>query len=57
MSNLEIERKKIELKRVTLSKDEMEFKILERLADIDRLKENIAVQEKRIKELQQETKG
>ncbi len=49
--NLEIERKKLELKRVGVAGDEMRFKILERRQDIERLEDNIEIQEKREKEL------
>jgi SMC interacting uncharacterized protein involved in chromosome segregation len=51
---IEIARKKLELKRVELAKDDMEFTILERMADIERLKKNIQTQETRIKELQEQ---
>lgn len=50
--SLEIERKKIELKRVRMAKDEMAFKIMERQADIERLTEHMEAQTKRINELQ-----
>ena len=54
MINIETEKKKLELKRVTFMREEMEFRILERMAEIDRLRENIAIQEKRIAELDKE---
>ena len=51
--NLEHERKKMELKRVELARDEMQFKILQRKADIDRLANDIKVQNNRINELKE----
>jgi len=55
----ELERKKIELeiKKVDCGKDELEFRVLERLAEIERLRDNIAVSEQKIKELKQLLKG
>lgn len=50
--NLELERKKIELKRVQMAKDEMTFKILQRMEDIKQLEGHIAVQDKTIKQLE-----
>lgn len=49
----EIERKKLqlELKKVDCGKDELELRVFERLAEIERLKESIAVSEKRIEEI------
>lgn len=49
--NLENERKKIEIKRVTMARDEMVFKILQRQADIDRLNDQVLIQDDKIKEL------
>jgi len=49
--NLEHERKKMELKRVELSRDEMQFKILQRLNDIERLEKDIIIQENKINEI------
>lgn len=54
--DLEKEKKKLERKRVEMAKDEMEYKILERMADIERLKENIKIQEARMAELDRELK-
>ena len=54
MLDLNLERKKLELKRVDVARLEMEFKILERLEDINRLKENIVIQENRIEQLNAE---
>ena len=57
MPNLKLEKKKLELLRVGTAKAEMKFKILERLEDVDRLKANIVIQEKREQELKEEIKG
>lgn len=54
MLNIELERKKLELKRVEMAKADMEFTILERLADIERLKKNIQNQDERIKSLNEQ---
>jgi hypothetical protein len=43
--SLEYKKKQMELKRVTLAKDEMELKIEERLSEIEKLKEAIRTQE------------
>ena len=50
------EKKRIELElmRVSTAKAELEFKIEERLQEIDRLKEHIVIQEKRQLELKQQ---
>jgi hypothetical protein len=52
--SLEIKKKRLELSKVRVAKEELEFKIEERLEDISRLKEHIAVQEKRERELEGE---
>jgi len=57
LSNLEKARKGLELRKVETAKAEMEFKILEREADIERLRENIKNQESRIEELTLEIQG
>lgn len=54
--NIELERKKLEIKRVQIAIDEFEFKIMEREADIARIRENIDNQVRRITELKQELK-
>jgi peptidoglycan hydrolase CwlO-like protein len=56
METLEKKRKMLELERVRVAKLEMEFKIEERLADIERLRDNIKNQEKRMSELEEEIK-
>jgi hypothetical protein len=45
--NLELERKILELDRVQLARKELEFKRKERLAEIEKLKEHIKVQEQK----------
>lgn len=55
--NIELERKKLEIKKVETAKAEMEFKILERIADIERLKENITNQERAVSRLALEIKS
>lgn len=52
--NIELERKKLELKRVEVAQADMEFTILERRADIQRLEKNIEIQKTRVKELAQQ---
>jgi hypothetical protein len=54
MTELERKKKKLELSRVQLAREEMEVKIEERLAEIERLKEFIAVQEAKEKEIKGE---
>lgn len=49
--SLEVKRIKMELKKVDAAKEEMEFRIEERLGEIQRLKEQISNQEKRLAEL------
>lgn len=52
--NLELEKKKLDLKKLETSKLEFEYKILERLADVERIKESIAKQEEAIQKIQDE---
>ena len=52
--SLEIEKKKLERKKVLLNADEKRFKILERLEDIERMKADIKIQEERAEELSKE---
>lgn len=52
--DLEIERKKLELRRVESARMEMEFQIKEKLADIERIKTNIQIQANRESELKKE---
>jgi len=50
--NIELERKKLELKRVKMAQEEMEFNILERKADIERLSALVEKQEDKAIELE-----
>jgi hypothetical protein len=50
-TQLEIKRIKSELSRVIAAKDEMDFRIHERLEEIDRLKANMNIQEAKELEL------
>jgi len=52
--NLELEKKKLDLKKIETSKSEFEYKILERLADVERIKESIAKQEEAIDKIKDE---
>lgn len=54
--NLELEKKRLEYKKVEVAKDEMEYKVLEREMDILRIKENIKIQESRMFEIKEEIK-
>lgn len=51
---LKMMKAEVELGRLEQAKREMEFKILERLEDIERIKENIEIQVKAIEEKKQE---
>ena len=52
---LEQKRKLLELERCKMAKKELEFKIEERFEEIERVKEHVKLQEKRIEELTIET--
>ena len=52
--SIEIARKKLELRKVETAKAEMEFKVLEKLQDIDRLNENVANQDRAIAKIKEE---
>jgi peptidoglycan hydrolase CwlO-like protein len=54
MSNLALEKKKLDLRKIETSKLEFEYKILERLADIDRIKKSIEEQDKAIQKIKNE---
>lgn len=56
MEPLELKRKKVELLRVSAAKAELELRIHERLEEIERLKEHIAVSEAKEIELAQTIK-
>lgn len=51
---IEEKKKKLELDRVIMAKKELEFRIEERLDEIEKLKEHVLAQDKRIKELEKE---
>lgn len=51
---LEKKRKELELERVKLAKKELEFKIEERMEEVNRLREHIKVQDAKIQELEKE---
>lgn len=57
MNDLDRMRKELELSKVKCGKMELEYRIVERQQDIDRMKESIEVQDKRIKELETELQG
>ena len=52
--NLELEKKKLELRKVETAMHENHFKILERKADIKRLEHNIEKQEETLNNLKEE---
>lgn len=54
--NIDIQRKKLELKRVRMAQEEMEFNVLERKADIERLTALIEKQEEKAIELEETIK-
>jgi hypothetical protein len=51
MNPIEIKRLLVEYKKVDAAKSEMELKIEERLSEVERIKENIKVQDARLEEL------
>lgn len=60
MTNLELKRLEVELIRVQAARAELEFKIVEREDDIDRMKQNIQIQinkENEIKQKLEASKG
>jgi len=54
--NLELEKKKLERKKVLVAADEKQVKIFERMEEIERLKREIDIQNKRAEELNNEIK-
>ena len=54
--SLETKRKELELIKVAAARAELEFKILEKLEEIERIKQNITIQLKREAELREEIK-
>lgn len=57
MNPLEMKKLVAEVKRVDAAKAEMEYRIEDCLSQIDRLKEQIVIQDKRLKELSELLKG
>lgn len=57
MSPLERKKLELELAQVTVGKQAMEIKIMEREEEIERIKENIKIQEKREQEIVERLKG
>jgi coenzyme F420-reducing hydrogenase delta subunit len=55
--SLERKKKELEIAKVECAKQEMEYKILERMEEIKRLEENILIQEGRIEQLKMELEG
>lgn len=53
MNAFDLARLNLELKRVRLAREELDFKILEREQDIARIKEHIEIQLKREQEIEQ----
>lgn len=52
--NLELEKKKLDLRKLETSKAEFEYKVLERLADVERIKDSIAKQDEAIEKIKTE---
>jgi glutathionylspermidine synthase len=56
-SKLEKAKIELELIKVSAAKAEMEFKVLEREIEIERLMENLEIQENKIQELRKSLEG
>lgn len=56
MSPIEVKRKELELIKVAAARHELEFKIMEREEEIERIKTSIEVQLKKEAELKEELK-
>lgn len=56
-SHLEKEKLKVELLRVSAAKAELEFRILERLDEIERIKEHVKISEAKEIELKEKIKN
>jgi hypothetical protein len=54
---LEQKKKHLELQRVKLAQQELEFKIEEKLEEIERLKTHIAIQKQTVERLETEIRG
>jgi hypothetical protein len=52
--SLEVSRKQLELSRVRLAKQELEFKLEQNMEEINRLREHIKIQESKEKDLLEE---
>lgn len=52
--SIELKRKELEIERVKLGKMELEFRIDERNQEIERLEENIKIQDETLEKLQAE---
>jgi hypothetical protein len=52
MSPLDIKKLQVELKRVDAAKEEMEQRIMERMEEVQRLEDNIKIQQAKIEEIQ-----
>lgn len=52
--SIDRKRKELELKRVELAKEELEFKIVEREEDIKRLLESVKIQDEKIAQIKAE---
>lgn len=54
MDSIEVKRKKLELSRVELARQEQEFKIEERMEEVNRLRSMIEIQKNKENELKAE---
>jgi hypothetical protein len=54
--NIELEKLKLHRQKVDVAKSEMLFKIMEREADVTRLRKDITIQDNKIEELNKEIK-
>jgi hypothetical protein len=52
LTSLELKKTKVELLKVSAAKAELELRVEERLEEIERIKDNIKIQEKKEVELQ-----
>lgn len=57
MNKLDVKRKKLELARVQMAKNELEFKIEERMEEISRIQAQIQIQKEKENELSSEIKS
>lgn len=55
--NLELEKKKLELIKVQTALAELEYRVLERVAEIERIRQNIATQNEAIDKLNETIKS